>query len=70
MDRKYGSILSGICAGAVNGLLGAGGGMVLAYIISVTLFKEKFTTMQKLGILLGVCSLLFLNIPFGELGHL
>lgn len=48
----------------------SGGGMVLAYIISVTLFKEKFTTMQKVGILLGVGSLIFLNVPFGELGHL
>jgi drug/metabolite transporter (DMT)-like permease len=46
----------------------SGGGMVLAYIISVTLFKEKFTTMQKIGILLGVMSLVFLNIPFGDLG--
>ena len=46
----------------------SGGGMVLAYIISVTLFKEKFTTMQKIGILLGVASLVFLNIPFGDLG--
>jgi drug/metabolite transporter (DMT)-like permease len=46
----------------------SGGGMVLAYVISVTLFKEKFTTMQKIGILLGVASLLFLNIPFGDLG--
>ena len=48
----------------------SGGGMVLAYIISVTFFKEKFTTMQKIGILLGVASLLFLNIPFGMLGSL
>lgn len=48
----------------------SGGGMVLAYIISVTLFKEKFTTMQKIGILLGVASLIFLNVPFGELGSL
>ena len=46
----------------------SGGGMVLAYVISVTFFKEKFTTMQKIGILLGVASLLFLNIPFGDLG--
>ena len=46
----------------------SGGGMVLAYIISVTLFKEKFTTMQKIGILLGVASLVFLNLPFGDLG--
>ncbi len=48
----------------------SGGGMVLAYIISVTLFKEKFTTGQKIGILLGVASLVFLNVSFGELGAL
>jgi len=48
----------------------SGGGMVLAYIISVTLFKEKFTTGQKIGILLGVASLVFLNLPLGELGSL
>ena len=48
----------------------SGGGMVLAYIISVTLFKEKFTTMQKVGILLGIASLVFLHLPFDELGHL
>lgn len=48
----------------------SGGGMVLAYIISVTLFKEKFTTMQKIGILLGVASLVFLNLEFGLLGSL
>lgn len=46
----------------------SGGGMVLAYVISVTLFKERFTTMQKIGILLGVASLVFLNLPFGDLG--
>ena len=40
----------------------SGGGMVLAYILSVTLFKEKFTTGQKIGILLGVVSLVFLNL--------
>ena len=48
----------------------SGGGMVLAYIISVTLFKEKFTTGQKVGILLGVASLVFLNLEFGLLGSL
>ncbi len=48
----------------------SGGGMVLAYIISVTLFKEKFTTMQKIGILLGIASLVFLNLELGLLGSL
>jgi multidrug transporter EmrE-like cation transporter len=48
----------------------SGGGMVLSYIISVTLFKEKFTVKQKIGILLGVISLVFLNLQFGALGSL
>lgn len=46
----------------------SGGGMVLAYVISVVLFKEKFTTMQKIGILLGAASLVFLNVKFLPIG--
>ena len=71
------AVLTGVANGATNLLvlvtvpiIGAsvffpvisGGGMVLSYIISVTLFKEKFTKMQKIGILLGVASLVFLNL--------
>ena len=35
---KYGLALAGICAGAVNGLFGAGGGMVLVPLLIVFLF--------------------------------
>ena len=38
------------------------GGMVLSYILSVTLYKERFTKWQTVGIALGVLSLVFLNI--------
>ncbi len=45
----------------------SGGGMVLAYVISVTVFRERFAAAQKIGILLGIASLVFLNLPFGAL---
>ncbi len=79
------AVLTGVANGATNLLvlvalpvIGAsvffpvisGGGMVLSYLVSVTLFKERFTTMQKIGILLGVASLVFLNLKFGALGSL
>ena len=33
--KKYGIILAGGCAGAINGLLGAGGGMVLVPLLTL-----------------------------------
>lgn len=38
------------------------GGMVLSYILSITLYKERFTKWQTVGIALGVLCLVFLNI--------
>ncbi len=79
------AVLTGVANGATNLLvlvalpvIGAsvffpvisGGGMVLSYVVSVTLFKEKFTTMQKIGILFGVASLVLLNLKFGLVGSL
>ena len=79
------AVLTGVANGATNLLvlivvpmIGAsvffpvisGGGMVLSYIVSVTLFKERFTTMQKIGILFGVASLVLLNLKFGLIGSL
>ncbi len=40
----------------------SGGSMVISYLISVFLYKEKFTWVQNLGILFGVGSLVILNI--------
>ena len=33
-QRNFGIILAGLCAGAVNGLFGAGGGMVLVPLLT------------------------------------
>ena len=71
------AVLTGVANGATNLLvlvalpvIGAsvffpvisGGGMVLSYIVSVTFFKERFTMAQKIGIALGVVSLVLLQL--------
>lgn len=38
------------------------GGLLISYMISVLFFKERFSTLQKIGILLGLVSLVFLNL--------
>ena len=38
------------------------GGLLISYSISVLVFKEKFSAWQKIGILLGLFSLIFLNL--------
>ena len=40
------------------------GGLIISYILSITLFKERFSTIQKVGILLGMFALIFLNLEF------
>ena len=38
------------------------GGLLISYTISVFFFKERFSALQKIGILLGLISLVFLNL--------
>jgi drug/metabolite transporter (DMT)-like permease len=38
------------------------GGLLISYLVSVFIFKERFGKMQKLGILLGIFALIFLNL--------
>lgn len=69
--------LSGICNGAANyfALLclavvpgsvyypfNAAGGLVLTYIFSITIFKEKFNKNQIIGFILGILSMILINI--------
>ena len=38
------------------------GGIVLTWIISVTLYKEKLSIKQNIGLVLGIASIVFLNL--------
>ena len=55
--RKYiGKILAGIGAGMINGLFGAGGGMVLVPLLSLlTDLKEEEIFASSLAIILPIC---------------
>lgn len=57
--RKYkrlGLILAGFAAGAVNGLFGAGGGMVLVPLLSLlTPLEEREIFSSSIAIILPVC---------------
>lgn len=54
---KYlGAALAGLCAGAVNGLFGAAGGMVLVPLLSLlTDFDEREIFPASIAIILPVC---------------
>ena len=55
--RKYmGKILAGLGAGAVNGLFGAGGGMILVPLLSLlTNMKSEEIFSSSLAIILPIC---------------
>lgn len=58
MFRKkwMGYVLAGFCAGAVNGLFGAGGGMVLVPLLTaITDLKEEQIFPASVSIILPVC---------------
>lgn len=56
MAKKWGMILSGFCAGAVNGLFGAGGGMVLVPLLtSATELQEDEIFPSSIVIILPLC---------------
>jgi multidrug transporter EmrE-like cation transporter len=72
-------IFSGICVGANHKLNLAlageipsavffpivnGGGLVLTTLAAVLLFKEKLSTKQWIGVVLGIASVVFLCNPF------
>jgi len=62
MKRQLGSGIAGLCAGTLNGLFGAGGGMVLVPLLSsLTAVEEASLFPSSVVILFPVCivSLLF-----------
>ena len=77
------AVLTGLCNGLTNLLVMvvvgvsisaavffpviSAGGLVISYVISVLFFKERFSNVQKLGILLGLVSVILLNLSFVQL---
>ena len=55
-------ILSGLMATSVMFPLISAGGLILTYILSKVLYKEKLTKRQFTAFLLGICSIILLNI--------
>ena len=55
-NRKFGLIAAGACAGAVNGLFGAGGGMVLVPLLSLwTKLEDREIFSASIAIILPLC---------------
>ena len=65
--KKYtGIALAGICAGAVNGLFGAGGGMVLVPLLTwLSHLDDKEIFPASVSIILPIC-LISLSITFRQ----
>lgn len=62
MKKSWGMILAGIGAGAVNGMFGAGGGMVLVPLLCLlTDLEEDAVFPASVGIILPVC---FVSLGF------
>ena len=56
MKRYLGSGITGLCAGALNGLFGAGGGMVVVPLLrSLTDLREDQLFPTSVSILLPIC---------------
>ena len=56
MKEKWGLPLAGFCAGAVNGLFGAGGGMVLVPMLTgLTDLKEEEVFPSSIAIIFPLC---------------
>ena len=55
-DKKLGAILAGLAAGAINGLFGAGGGMILVPLLSIcTPLEEDNIFPASVSIILPIC---------------
>lgn len=67
--KHFGILLAGTAAGAVNGLLGAGGGMVLVPLLTwLTDLEEAEIFPASVGIILPICLVsLFLTLSVGDI---
>lgn len=68
---KWGLCIVGVCAGAVNGLLGAGGGMVLVPLLGLlTDLEEDRIFPVSVSIILPICIVSLLLSPPASLSGL
>jgi len=68
VKQKYRMILSGAAAGTANGLLGAGGGMLLVPMLSTTDLDEDAIFPSSVAIILPIC---LVSIAFsGKIGEI
>ena len=68
LGRKFRSLIAGTAAGAVNGLFGAGGGMVLVPMLSgKSEFKEREVFSSSVLIILPICLVSLMVSTGGQL---
>lgn len=64
VNNKFNLYLSGVMDSAVFFPIVNGGGLVLATLAAVLLFKEKLSKKQWVGVVFGIASVVFLCNPF------
>ena len=64
VNNKFNLYLSGVMDSAVFFPIVNGGGLVLTTLAAVLLFKEKLSTKQWIGVVVGIASVVFLCNPF------
>ena len=64
VNNKFNLYLAGVMDSAVFFPIVNGGGLVLTTLAAVLLFKEKLSTKQWIGVVLGIASVVFLCNPF------
>ena len=64
VNNKLNLYLSGVMDSAVFFPIVNGGGLVLTTLAAVLLFKEKLSTKQWIGVVIGIASVVFLCDPF------
>lgn len=69
MNRKIGYLLAGVAAGAVNGLLGAGGGMILVPLLTLLgHLEDRKVFPTSVAIIFPICLIsLSVSPGFGDL---